>query len=203
MSLPQLSCLPSHEEGAGPVSCTSLFWAFFRIGLFTLGGGFAMATVMRHELVVKRRWLSEDEFISAMSTATAVPGAIAVNLAFLQGRRLRGKAGAAAATLGTVCPSFFVILLVAWFALPYFGNPRVAAFFKGCGIAVAGQIAYAGFTFARRLRRDWRNFTVVAFGLLIVGVGLHPVWTIIAAASLGYALFRGLAPTHPEDHDHL
>ncbi|HUW31722.1 MAG TPA: chromate transporter [Planctomycetota bacterium] len=173
----------------------SLFWAFFRIGLFTLGGGFAMATVMRHELVLKRRWLSEDEFISAMSTATAVPGAIAVNLAFLQGRRVRGKCGATAATLGTICPSFFVILLIAWFALPYLENPRVAAFFKGCGIAVAGQIAFAGFTFARRLRRDWRNFAVCALGLLVVGLGLHPVWAIVAAAGLGFVLYLRSIPS--------
>ena len=74
-----------------------IFWTFFRIGLFTFGGGLAMTTVMRHELVLKRRWIKEESFLAELSTATLVPGAIAVNMAYLQGRRLRGTAGAMAA----------------------------------------------------------------------------------------------------------
>ncbi|HEO72206.1 MAG TPA: chromate transporter, partial [Candidatus Hydrogenedentes bacterium] len=84
------------------ISLANLFWTFFRIGLLTFGGGVAMAAVMRYELVLKRRWLGEDDFVSAMSAATAVPGVIAVNLAFLQGQRFRGLPGAGAAVLGTI-----------------------------------------------------------------------------------------------------
>ena len=111
------------------IPLVKIFGAFFRIGLFTLGGGLAMSPVMRHELVIKRRWLNDDDFMSTMSLATIVPGAIAVNIAYLLGRRLRGKAGATAAILGTVVPSFFVILLIAAFLLPYFDYPKVTAFF--------------------------------------------------------------------------
>ena len=90
-----------------------------------------MATVMRHELVLKRQWLNDDDFMAEMSLATLVPGAIAVNVAYLQGRHLRGKTGAAMAVFGTVLPAFGLILLVAWVALPYFSHPWVAAFFAG------------------------------------------------------------------------
>lgn len=150
-----------------------------------------MTTVMRHELVLKRRWLEDDEFVAEMSAATVVPGAIAVNMAYLQGRRLRGKAGAAIAVLGTILPSFFVILLIARVGLPYFSHTRVVAFFKGSAIAVAGQLAFAGFTFGKKLLRDRRNTIVCTIGVILVVVfRLHPVWAIIATGGLGYWICR-------------
>ena len=101
------------------VSLVNIFGTFFRIGLFTLGGGLAMSPVMRHELVIKRQWLKDADFMSVMSLATVVPGAIAVNIAYLLGRRLRGKTGAAVAILGTILPSFFVILFIAGFIVGF------------------------------------------------------------------------------------
>jgi chromate transporter len=169
----------------------AIFSTFFRIGLFTLGGGLAMATVMRHELVLKKQWLNDDEFMAEMSTSTLVPGAIAVNMAYLQGRLLHGKSGSAAAIMGTILPSIFIILMIAAFALPYFSNPRVAAFLKGCGIAVTGQLAFAGYIFGRKHLRNFKNALVCAFGLVIVaGFKFHPVWGVLAAGALGYFLCR-------------
>lgn len=154
-----------------------------------------MATVIRHELVLKHRWIGEDDFMAEMSTATLVPGAIAVNIAYLQGRRLRGKIGAASAVFGTILPSFCTILLVAWVALPYFSHPIVAAFLRGCAIGVVGQLAFASFVFGRKLLRNWRRVTVCAVALAVVGVfGLHPICAVIAAAALGYPLCRGATP---------
>ncbi len=172
------------------VSCLSLFWTFFRVGLTTFGGGFAMAAVLRHELVLKRRWLTEREFFDTLCAATAVPGAVAVNLAFLEGRRMRGLPGGAAAAVGTMCPSVVVILLLARLAAPHFEHPVVAAFLKGCAIAVAGQIAFAALAFVRGLRRHWHNAAVCGLGLFILAMGLHPVWAVAAAAVLGYLIMR-------------
>ncbi len=173
----------------GRVSYGSIFWTFFRIGLFTLGGGLVMLTVMRHELVLRRRWVDEDDFLGETSVATLVPGVIAVNMAFLQGRRLRGAAGSAAAILGTVLPSFCIILLVAWVASPFFSNPRVAAFLRGCAIAVAGQLTFTSYIFARKYLRRWRNVIVCAVGLIMTAVlGLHPVWAVLTAGALGYCI---------------
>lgn len=182
---------PDSSRPTGPVSLASIFWTCARIGAFTLGGGLAMATVMRHELVLKRRWLIDEEFLAEMAAATVVPGPIAVNLAFLQGRRFRGWAGAVAAVVGTVIPSFLTILAVALFAAPFFGHPKVATFFQGCAVAVAGQLAFAGFAFGRKLVRDWRSFLVCAAGLAPMFVlHLHPVWTIVVTGVLGLLLFR-------------
>ena len=157
-------------DGANHVSFASIFGTFFRIGLFTLGGGLAMSPVMRHELVIKHRWIADADFISVLSLATVVPGAIAVNIAYLSGRRLRGKTGAVVAVLGTILPSFFVILLVAIFLFPFFSYPQVAAFFRGCAIAIVGQLAFAGYIFGKKLLRGWRHFVVCAAGVLTVGV---------------------------------
>ena len=169
------------------VSLTTIFGTFFRIGLFTLGGGLAMSPVIRHELVIKRRWLRDVDFISVMSLATVIPGVIAVNLAYLLGHRLRGKAGAAVAVLGTILPSFFVIIIIAGLLLPFFSYPKVAAFFRGCAIAVVGQLAFAGFIFGRKLLKRWQHFAVCAAGVITVGIlGLHPIWGIIIAGILGY-----------------
>ncbi len=165
----------------------TIFWTFFRIGLFTLGGGLAMATVIRHELVLQRRWIKDEDFLSELSTATLIPGVIAVNLAFLQGRRLRGKGGSFAAIMGTVLPSFLVILLIATVAMPYFSHPVVASFLKGCAIGVAGLLGFAAYTFGRKYVRDYRNMLVCAVGLVVIAVlGMHPVWAVIVCGVVGY-----------------
>lgn len=146
-----------------------------------------MMSVIRHELVLKRRWIEDGDFISFMSLATAIPGVIAVSTAYLLGRRLRGKAGSAAAMLGTVLPSFLVILLIAVFFLPFFDHPAVSAFFRGCAIAIVGQLAFTGFIFSRKLLPGWRHAAVCAVGLIAVGVlKLHPIWGIVAAGTAGY-----------------
>jgi chromate transporter len=181
-----------HSNANTPVLLTSIFVTFFRIGLFTLGGGLAMSPVMRHELVIKRRWIKDADFFSVISLATVVPGAIAVNIAYLLGRSLRGKSGSLVAVLGTILPSFSVILFIAVFLLPFFNYPRVAAFLHGCAIAVAGQLAFAGFIFGRKLLSRWQHFVVCAVGVVTIGVfRLHPIWGLITASTLGFWLCPG------------
>ena len=173
------------------ISYWELFWTFFRVGLLTLGGGMAMVAVLRHELVLKKKLIRDADFMAELSTATMVPGAIAVNFAYLQGRNLKKSIGALVAILGTILPSIIIILLIALFAMPYFHYPKVEAFFKGCALAVAGQLAFTGYIFIRKHFRDWRNIFVCAVGLLVVAVfRLHPVWTVFITGIIGYFLCR-------------
>jgi len=162
------------SKNVNSVSLVNIFGTFFRIGLFTLGGGLAMSPVIRHELVIKRRWIEDVDFFSVISLATVVPGAIAVNIAYLLGRNL---------------PSFFVILFIAVFLLPFFNYPKVTAFLRGCAIAVAGQLAFAGFIFGRKLLRQWQHFLVCALVVMTVGVfRLHPIWGLTIAIVFGFWL---------------
>jgi chromate transporter len=177
------------SKNVNSVSLVNIFGTFFRIGLFTLGGGLAMSPVIRHELVIKRRWIEDGDFFSVISLATIVPGAIAVNIAYLLGRNLRGKRGCIVAVLGTILPSFFVILFIAVFLLPFFNYPKVTAFLRGCAIAVSGQLAFAGFIFGRKLLRQWQHFLVCALVVMTVGVfRLHPIWGLTIAVVFGFWL---------------
>lgn len=184
------------ERDTRDISCIQLYMVFFRIGLTTFGGGFSMATVLRHELVLKRGWMDENDFFNTLSTATAVPGAVAVNLAFTQGWKMRGFPGALAAAAGQVSPSIVILLLVARFAAPYFEKPLFAAFLKGAAVAVAAQIAFAAYTFARNLRPHWQNFLACGLGLFVVIIGFHPVFAVLAGALVGYFLMHERMTRH-------
>jgi len=180
------------SEKKNTIFLLELFWTFFRIGSLTLGGGLAMTMVMRHELVIKKEWLEDSDFCTIVALATSVPGVIAVNVAYLLGRRLGGWKGLILSVLGVVLPSFFIILLIVGMLLPYFYNPMVVNFLRGCAIAVAGQLAFASFVFSRRSIKKWHHLAVCAIGVLIVGViGLHPVFALVAVSALGYCLFPG------------
>ena len=90
-----------------------LFGVFFRIGIGTIGGGYAMIPMMEHEVVRKEGWLSEEEFIDIMAVAQATPGVFAVNMAGHIGYKLGGVRVALLAALGNILPSFVIILLLA------------------------------------------------------------------------------------------
>jgi chromate transporter len=174
------------------ISLIEIFWTFFRIGMLTLGGGLAMSPVMRHELVIKKQWLEDSDFCSIVALATVVPGAIAVNIAYLLGRQLRGWKGLILSVLGVVLPSFMIILLIVGLLLPFFYNPWVVNFLRGCAIAVVGQLAFASLIFSRRLIRRWSHLVVCAIGILIIGVfGLHPIFGLATVSMIGYWFFPG------------
>jgi chromate transporter len=172
------------------ISLIELFWTFFRIGMLTFGGGIAMTMVMRHELVLKKNWMEDSDFFSIVALATAVPGVIAVNVAYLLGRRCRGWKGLILSVLGVVLPSFFIILLIVGILLPYFYNPLVVKFLRGCAIAVVGQLAFASVVFSRKSIRRWPHLAVCVIGIVIVGVlKLHPVFALVTVSIIGYFLF--------------
>ena len=94
-----------------------LFWTFFKIGATTFGGGYAMLPIIKHEVVERNSWISDEEFVDVVAVAQSVPGAVAVNSSIFIGYKVRGYPGAFAGMLGTVLPSFIVILLIAAFLL--------------------------------------------------------------------------------------
>lgn len=158
----------------------SLFGTFLFLGVITFGGGMAMMPLLHRELVVRRRWLTEEEFLEVTSASTAIPGAIAVNMAMLVGHRLGGVVGAVAAGLGCVLPSFGIILAVALGGSRFLEEPAVKRFFAGAGAAVTGLIAYAAVKVGRGTITGWRGLVIAAVGLgLIVGLGIHPLWAIL------------------------
>ena len=123
------------------VSLWTLAGVFAKIGMFTLGGGYAMIPLIDREVVEKRRWLEKDEFYDILAIAQSAPGLLIVNISIFAGYRLRGRRGSVAATIGSCLPSFLIILAIALFFAGYRDNVYVDKVFKGIRPVVVALIA--------------------------------------------------------------
>src|SRR5574344_585890 len=93
-----------------------LFWSFFKIGAFTIGGGYAMIPLMEQEIVYRKQWLEKDDFMDILSVSQAMPGIFAVNMATNVGYKLKGTLGAIIAVIGNIiAPVIFILLLAVFF----------------------------------------------------------------------------------------
>ena len=118
-----------------------LFLIFFKIGAFTFGGGYAMVPLIREEVVRKKGWLVDDEFMDMLALAQSMPGPIALNTAVFVGRKRLGFKGSLSTASGIILPSFIVILLIAMVFTQFKDNPVVESVFKGIRPAVVALIA--------------------------------------------------------------
>lgn len=169
-----------------------LFRSFFKIGLFTFGGGYAMVPLIEAEIIERRRWLPQGEFLDLLTLAQSSPGPIAVNTSVFIGYKVRGLQGAVAASLGAVLPSFLIILIVAIFFAGIRHNPVVDAAFKGMRPAVVALIVVPVFSLARGMHPALMAVAVLA-ALAVWGLGWSPVLLIAAgaAAGIGWTLTIG------------
>ena len=126
-----------------------LFLTFFRIGLFTLGGGYAMIPLIEAEVVDRRKWIDKTMFLDLIAVAQSCPGVFAINLSVFIGYRLQGIKGAAMTTLGTAMPSLLIILAIAMFFQSFQDVPWVAAVFVGIRPAVVALIAIPTWNMAK------------------------------------------------------
>ena len=178
------------------VKYCDIFWSFFKVGTFTIGGGYAMLPLMQRELVDRHHWMSEDEFQDAVALTQAMPGVFAVNLAALTGHRLRRGWGAAAAVAGNVMMPIVFILLLAMFFRTFRENPVVGRIFLGLRPAVAALVVAPVFTMVRSARLTWSTVWIpVACALAVWLLGLNPVLVVLAAALLGL-LYSRLTTKH-------
>jgi len=168
-----------------------LFWSFFKIGSFTLGGGFAMIPLMEKELVQQKRWLSKEEFLNLLSISQAMPGVFAVNMATSIGYRLRGKTGAVMSVLGNILVPILTILVLAMFFRYFRDNAVVESIFKGIRPCVVALIAAPVFTMAKNAGLSWRNCWIpLVAAALIWLLGVSPVLIIIIAGIGGFVYGR-------------
>ena len=159
-----------------------LFFTFFRVGLFTIGGGYAMIPLIEKYVVERNCWLSKEEFVDLLAVAQSAPGVFAVNMSIFIGYKLRKLRGAVAASLGCVAPSVIIILLIAMFFNGFRENEIVNNVFKGLRPAVVALIATPVFSLAKSARIGWTNVWIpVLSALLIVAMGLSPVYIIMLA----------------------
>ena len=125
------------------------FTIFFKIGAFTIGGGYAMVPLIENEIVTKRGWIAKEDFIDLLAISQSAPGILAVNISIFIGYRLRGIRGSIITALGTVLPSFLIILAIALFFHNFKDNIYVERIFKGIRPAVVALIAAPTFSMAK------------------------------------------------------
>jgi chromate transporter len=165
-----------------------LFWSFFKIGAFTIGGGYAMIPLVEREVVDNRKWLKASEFVDLLGIAQSSPGVLAVNMAVFTGYSLRGVCGALVAALAAVLPSFVIMLLIAMGFAVWSGNQQTARILMGMRPAVAALIAVPVLSTAKAAGITYRTAIIpILTALLIWGVGLSPIYIIIAAIIGGIA----------------
>ena len=175
-----------------------LFRAFFRIGMFTLGGGYAMIPLMEREVVERAHWLDKQEFLDAMAVAQSMPGIFAVNMATHVGFQQRGLGGAVAAVLGNIAAPIGIMVLLAMFFRTFAGNHLVESIFKGVRPAVVALIASPVVGMARTARVGWRNaFVPVAAALMVWLCGVSPVVVVLLAAAGGLIYGAVVRPKNP------
>ena len=159
----------------------TLFLAFMKIGMFTIGGGYAMLPLIQRE-VVDRGWMSKEEFIDIFSVAQSLPGIFAVNISIFVGYRLKKKLGGFICALGTIMPSFVIILLIVLCFTQVKDNVWVEKAFKGLRPAVVALIAVPCLTTARSIKLSYKQLVIpVGAALLIWLAGVSPAWIILAA----------------------
>ncbi len=172
------------------------FTTFFKIGMFTLGGGYAMIPIIETEVVDKHRWVTKEEFLDLIAIAQSCPGVFAINISTFIGYKLRKLRGALACAVGTALPSFLIILAIAMFFHQFEDNPVVAAIFRGIRPAVVALIAVPTFNLARSAKISWVNCWIpIAGALLIWLMGVSPVLIILAAGIGGYVYGTYIKPT--------
>lgn len=173
-----------------------LFFTFFKIGAFTFGGGWAMISIIEKEIVDKHHWLEREEFLDLLAVAQSLPGILAVNIAVAIGDKLKGMRGSIVAALGTILPSFTMILLIAVFLTPDLikNNETLSAIFKGIRPAVVALIIAPVISSGKAAHLNWKTIIIpITVALLIwskIPVVSNPIIYIVFGALFGYIYLR-------------
>lgn len=170
----------------------SLFSTFFKIGAFTFGGGWAMISIIEREIVDKHRWIERDDFLDLLAIAQSLPGILAVNIATAVGDKIKGGKGSITAALGTILPSFLIILAIAIFLTPdtIKNNRVISSIFMGVRPAVVALIIAPVITSAKAAKLKWKTvwipFIVALMISLDMGTISSPILYIVLGALGGF-----------------
>ena len=167
-----------------------IFAVFAKIGAFTIGGGYAMIPLIRDEMS-RRGWISEEELPDVVALSQSAPGVMAVNISIFAGHKLRGIKGSIVATLGSILPSFLIILAIAMFFTAFKDNPWVARAFQGIRPAVIALILVPMVDMARKSCKKWWAWAIAVASLVAVAfLSVSPIYIILCVAVLGFSITR-------------
>lgn len=172
-----------------------MFLSFFKIGLFTFGGGYAMLALIESELVEKKKWISKEEFLDMVAIAESTPGPIAINSATYIGYKRAGVLGSALSTLGVVLPSFIIIFIISLFLEAFLAVELVAYAFRGIQACVVYLIISAGWKMLKGLKKNAMSVsilcivTLVMVALSVFAVSFSTIILILFSGCVGLAVY--------------
>lgn len=174
-------------------SLGTLFFTFFKIGLFTFGGGYAMIALLEEEFIQRRRWLDKDEFLDMAAIAESTPGPVAINSATYLGYKLAKVPGAATATVAVCLPSFLIIYAISLFFEQFTQLTVISNAFKGIQVCVIYLIFSAGVRMLKALDKSpfatgvLAAVMLVMVGLSLAGVSVSSILLILLSGAAGVA----------------
>ena len=182
----------NHNTPAQEVkSLGTLFFTFFKIGLFTFGGGYAMIALLEEEFIQRRKWLDKDEFLDMTAIAESTPGPVAINSATYLGYKLAKVPGAATATVAVCLPSFLIIYAISLFFEQFTQLTIIANAFKGIQVCVIYLIFSAGVRMLKSLDKSpfatgvLAAVMLVMVGLSLAGVSVSSILLILLSGAAG------------------
>ncbi len=161
-----------------------LYAAFFRIGGLTFGGGLTMLPMLKHELVAKKKWVSEEDLLDYYAIGQCTPGIIAVNVSTFVGYKKRGIPGAIFSTLGMISPSLIIVSIIAVFLSEFMSNPYVAHAVGGIKIVVCALMLNTVVTMAKKTVKNYIGAIVCALAFIIAMFTPVPTVAIVLVAGV-------------------
>lgn len=177
-----------------------MYAAFFQVGLFTFGGGYAMLPMLEKECVDKHAWTTQEELLDIFALAQCTPGIIAVNTATFLGKKQAGLPGAVMATLGVITPSLLIISLIAALLTNFADLAPVQHALVAVRAAVTALIFASVYKMGKSALKHPLSYVIAIVAFLLVALfGASPVAIVVAAALIGFLFFGGLSRTGKED----
>lgn len=163
-----------------------LFWEFFKLGLFTIGGGMVMLPLIQNLVVEKKGWMTEEEAVDCMAIGQSLPGVIAINMATYIGRQKKGFFGALCATVGVILPSFLIIILIVELLTHIGDSTYVSGALTGIKAAATGLIGFSAFKIGKKILKGTFSWMLAGGAFVaIVWKGISAVWVILAGIAFG------------------
>lgn len=170
-----------------------LFLSFFKLGLFTIGGGMAMIPLIQGVVVDEKHWMTEEEAVDCIAVSQGLPGVIAINMATYIGQRKKGIIGAFVATFGVILPSFIIIILIIKVLSGIGDNPYVNGALVGIKAAATGLIMFSAYKLGKQVLKGWFQvvLAIAAFAAIIF-LDVNAIWPIVGGIVIGliYTKFK-------------
>lgn len=168
----------------------SLFISFFKIGLFSFGGGYAMIPLMQEEVIFSNSWISQKEFLDMIAISQVTPGPIAINAATFIGAKVSGVVGSGVATVAVVLPSFIIVMTLILLLKKMGKSKNVDIIYTGVRPVVIALIFSALVSIGRASITDVRTLAIAAVSFAIITLRRVNVFVVIILAGIaGYALY--------------